>query len=362
MKTRSQHLAEEHNTSRQGARAALNQANGDLAAAGRILFRMQTQETQLNQNAHTWSPPPPPANSFNVVSWNVQADQTRGFGHDGKDRSALEKCLGILMELSPKPDIIVLVELQRCKRQTKTGDCNFCQHGNCPKDHAQWITDRLSEYGYDGQYHNKGKMINTVGLYYNKATFEKTSELFFANFDAKFGIGIKSKKGAVFGILRHKKTGQKLLVAAVHLSVPLKDRQPNTAMQVGEVEQLKAKLNDVLQRSGNNDLPLLLAGDFNSTFERSRKPNIAPPDVYNMITTWEQPMRSAYKVVNREEPKFTAWKPDPTEFCECIDYIFGSHHLHPITVRQLPSRPPREEAWPSDHLLLAATYQFVNCT
>ena len=66
--------------------------------------------------------------TFTIASWNVQADRTKGPGHNGSDRSGMEECVRQL--LSVHPDIIVLLEMQRCKlaaRENRGKDMPTCE-------------------------------------------------------------------------------------------------------------------------------------------------------------------------------------------------------------------------------------------
>lgn len=74
-------------------------------------------------------------------------------------------------------------------------------------------------------------------------------------------------------------------------------------------------------------------------------------------------MRSAYREVLGTEPELTNWSHmgNNGEFVGCLDYIFFTHGLQPMTVVEIPPKeqlkgpfPSAEE--PSDHLLVGATF------
>ena len=124
--------------------------------------------------------------------------------------------------------------------------------------------------------------------------------------------------------------------------------------------------------------PLVLCGDF----------NLKPPDPgYELLTTgalsnekdwptypeagdatWRigqknKPLVSAYAHINGREPQYTNWaqEPDKEEFIDCLDYLFSSKGLTPVSVVELPMRdvadgPYPSNTEPSDHLLIGATY------
>ena len=39
----------------------------------------------------------PPPGKFTIATWNLQADRTRGHGHDGTDRRGAERCVRSLL-------------------------------------------------------------------------------------------------------------------------------------------------------------------------------------------------------------------------------------------------------------------------
>ena len=76
---------------------------------------------------------------FTVVSWNVQAEQTRGEGR-GEDMSSLRQCVSEILEKSP--DVVAIMELQRCKNYRRRG-CRFCVERRCKFDHASWVHTQM---------------------------------------------------------------------------------------------------------------------------------------------------------------------------------------------------------------------------
>lgn len=302
------------------------------------------------------------ASSFTVASWNLQADRCKP-GHDGSDRRGVEACLQQL--LREKPDIIVLLEMQRCKRQLRQRDCRYCALGHCREAHAEWADAVLRQNGYDGDFH-KARMVQTVGLYFREDTLSRAEgRMLFCNFDNQFGEqGGKcwrsnTNKGSVLAPLKHRATGLVLLAVATHLSVPkLPDGAWNTSKPLGELVQLRRKVEDVFVRNGGA-LPLIVAGDFNSV-PSSGGEGYAPPHVYERLNEagrlgWG--LQSAYASVLGQEPVFTAWGPD---FLGCIDYIFFSPDaFEPLEVLGVPSQPPQaQDAPPSDHLLMQTRLRF----
>jgi endonuclease/exonuclease/phosphatase family metal-dependent hydrolase len=305
------------------------------------------------------------AATFTLLSWNVQAERMRGRGHNGDDRSALEACLRHALgdHGSAGPDILILLELQRCKRRVRGLDCRYCTAGTCRQAHAEWVLAALAARGYEGDFH-RGAMAHTVGLFYSSA-FERAASdgrLCFASFDDAYGVGAAggagasaaSHKGAVLALLRHRATGGRLLVAAVHLSVPKDaDGALDTRRPLSELAQLRAKLNDVLRREG--PAPLLLAGDFNAIPVSGA--GLAPPDVYARLTRApEWALSSAYASVLGAEPRATAWGADGFE--GCIDYVLTSAGLRATGVLAPPAGRSAADEWLSDHLPLAAALAF----
>ena len=286
---------------------------------------------------------------FTVVSWNVQAEQTRGKGR-GEDMSSLRQCVSEILEKSP--DVVAIMELQRCKNYRR-GGCRFCVERRCKFDHASWVHTQMQMAGYDGRYHDS-TMSNTVGLYVKKTKF-KCEHFCFVNFDASFGVGIPSHKGAILGVLTSTTSGLRVLVTALHLSVPKVAGMHDTSTAVGELRQLAQKINDIQRHWKGDHIPLLLLGDLNTVHEDDG--SNAPPDVYNALVK-EWGLKSAYKTVLGSEPLFTAWKPDWAEggFKACIDYhMYTPGALIPEAVRaDLPDTPPRD--YPSDHLMMSSSF------
>ncbi|CAF4030577.1 unnamed protein product, partial [Rotaria sordida] len=88
-----------------------------------------------------------------------------------------------------------------------------------------------------------------------------------------------------------------------------------------------------------------------STYEISYRPNT------------EQVLKSAYREKNGAEPVYTDFSDTPSSpnFCATLDYIFFNGHLTVEKVLELPDHPSSEsypdETHPSDHLMIAATFQ-----
>ena len=308
-----------------------------------------TQELQLQVLSH-----------FSVMSWNVEGHKS------GRDYSRLEQCLQYMLpDDDPErwPDVLIILELQRCKRQKDHGNCPFCAQGTCESEHAGWVDERLKQKGYKGEYH-QGKMTNTVGLWFQPRVFKllAANKMRFVDFSYE-----GSHKGAVLAMLQHRDTGQQMVVAAIHLSVPNQLGELTSTIPLGELRLLWAKIEDIFKWNG--ETPLILAGDFNSVNQEDDDlPGLkASPDVYNQLTAplevdgWG--LESAYKLLNGHEPRFTNWKPkgvqlDEAEFVACLDYVFVSPDawFEPSSVSELPEELP-DASFPSDHLPLHVIFQ-----
>ncbi|CAM9786617.1 unnamed protein product [Chrysoparadoxa australica] len=125
--------------------------------------------------------------------------------------------------------------------------------------------------------------------------------------------------------------------------------------------------------------PAVLAGDFNfepgsacyrlvTTGELSlQDPDYPTPPSWEESVGWgpslPQPMISAYSAVEGEEPAWTNWSHigDNGEFRGTLDYLFHDKQLQPTEVRHLPERsgPLPSVLEPSDHVLIAASYNFL---
>ena len=317
------------------------------------------------------------AHSFSVLTWNFQAANTRGPEFDAADRSGAETCLRQVLTdprlrclRSQHPaDILSLQELQRCPRQVAQGDCIHCDRGTCHHDHAGWVAAELEQHGYDGAIHEHG-MTNTVGLFWRREAFEphvrevrrassERGTVFFCDFNRPESVGgIKSgakvtKKGAVLALLRHRATGQNLLVVGAHLSVPLSfGGEQSPEVPLAEMMQLMKKVDSVYDwNAALGSFPWLLVGDLNSVPQAAT--GCADPLVYKFLTGSACGLRSAYRTVLGREPPLTSVEPD---FRHTIDYIFTSRELRAKAVLDVTIGDNAEAVspWPSDHLALVA--------
>ncbi|CAF0996011.1 unnamed protein product [Rotaria sp. Silwood1] len=77
----------------------------------------------------------------------------------------------------------------------------------------------------------------------------------------------------------------------------------------------------------------------------------------------EQILKSAYQEKNGSEPSYTNYSHTSSspKYCGTLDYIFFTGHLTVENVLELPDNPTSEsypdETHPSDHLMIAATFQ-----
>ena len=283
-------------------------------------------------------------------------------GNDGNDRAMLDACLlkvlgGSLSNGEP-PDVLVLLELQRCKRQVQRRDCRYCAKNSCRQAHAESAHAILLAHGYEGAIHAR-HMVHTVGLYFRShvfvcSTFDR--RMLFASFDS---AKEPTHKGAVLAVLQHRESGARFIAAGVHLSVPMRpDGTYNTAKPLHELSRLHEKIEDVRAREGPY-LPLLLAGDFNSDPVKVR--GHAPPDVYRRLVKspgegrspgpegWA--LTSAHSAICGREPRMTAWS---DTFEGCLDYIFFSAGFNAHSVLATPAEISDEDRELSDHLPVAA--------
>lgn len=330
-----------------------------------------------------------PGASFSILTWNLQADQTRyprgskggdgGRLRPGEDRRAVEACIASLLGhgnaigLTDYPSIIMLQELQQCTRHIRQQSCRHHEPINrCKYDHATWADSALKSDGYEGNFHN-GR-LNTVGLYYRPDVWENVTsprnplKLLYVTFDGSHGanhhevgnstleeIEESSGKGAVLAVLRHRVSGCRILAASIHLSVPLSSSgEFTTSRQLGELAQLGSKIKDVLNKHG--EMPVLIAGDTNSLADDTA--GVAPPHAFDRLTT-EWGLQSAYEVcMGGTSPPYSSVSPD---FRYCIDHIVASPELIPSAVLEVkPDYTNRQNPYPSDHLPMAAEYFFSN--
>jgi len=79
----------------------------------------------------------------------------------------------------------------------------------------------------------------------------------------------------------------------------------------------------------------------------------------------KQIFKSAYREKNGAEPAYTDFSdtPQSPNFCATLDYIFYNGQLTVENVLELPDHPTGEsypdETHPSDHLMIAATFQLL---
>ena len=304
----------------------------------------------------------PSSGVFSVVSNNVQAARMRlGAAKLDGERALRATLDGLTAEGDTRYGIIALQELQRCKRFVSTGHCMYCATSSCHNDHAALVESTLASKGYAGDYHKHG-MTNTVGLFYDTEIFDLVNgKMRFADFN-RDAVTSGNHKGAVLAVLQHKISGRRVLVVSVHLSVPKDGSRVSTLKPLAEISQLNSKIQDCLQRE-DPLIPVVMLGDFNSTWQLSVDQSIAPPDVYRSIRSLGY--SSAYETVAGREPAYTSIKRGPGsdtsgDFIHCIDFIFyygltpaGVWGVVPIARDSLPY-----PQFPSDHLPVAAIFNF----
>ena len=321
---------------------------------------------------------PDPTREFTVLTLNLEADSAKDVSKlagrraprckPGEDSSGCEQA--VAAALRRDPDVICLQEMQRCRREY----CDWCALGHCRFNHAHKVHELLTEAGFGGEYKRDGKQL-TVGVYYKLATFRRI-HVGFVTFDKpQYVAGVsraaESQKGAILALLRHAASDLPVLVASVHLDVPMSNGVPCTQQQVAGLKQLRKKMEEMLTHPKNAsqgttlDTPVVAAGDFNTLAYKSWDPRIAPPDAYVEMTRTNARARggrgllfkSAYAAVQGAEPPYTSVAPD---FTHAIDYLFFTpRQLAPSAVlavvedrANLPAAP-----WPSDHLPLVAKFE-----
>jgi len=160
--------------------------------------------------------------------------------------------------------------------------------------------------------------------------------------------------------------GKPLYVGTYHM--PCLYKEPDTmAIHSSMVKDLMFEL------SAGQDF--ILAGDFNlkpydtsyrSLTEKGYLDVNFPKNNDYQITyrsNVEQVLKSAYREKNGAEPVYTDFShtPHSPNFCETLDYIFFHGQLTVKQVLELPDQPIGEsypdETRPSDHLMIAATFQ-----
>lgn len=121
----------------------------------------------------------------------------------------------------------------------------------------------------------------------------------------------------------------------------------------------------------------VLAGDFNikpvdacyrclveSDYADGNLPGSSTYDISYRPKT-KHVLKSAYREKNGKEPTYTNYADTPKSprFCETLDYIFFNGQLKVDSVLELPDQPTSEsypdETHPSDHLMIAATFQLA---
>ncbi|CAF1049041.1 unnamed protein product [Adineta steineri] len=160
--------------------------------------------------------------------------------------------------------------------------------------------------------------------------------------------------------------GRSLFIGTYHM--PCLYKEPDVmAIHASVVKDL------MYEQAAGQDF--ILAGDFNIkpqdvcyqvlTEKNYNRYNFPKSNVYEISyqPNFEQILKSAYCEKNGTEPIYTnfADTPKSSKFCETLDYIFFTGHLTVENVLELPADPDSEsypdETHPSDHLMIAATFQ-----
>lgn len=299
--------------------------------------------------------------TFQVLSWNIQAANSRGSALSSKSFAACEVILNEIhngIGSDTPPQLISLQEMQVCKNQIHHMCFRNCQPNKisgsddfCLYDHASRMHSALHSYGYEGSFHKK--MQRSVGLFW-KADIFRRCDTFYANFESASSVN----RGAVLALLEHKQSHQKVLAIAVHLSAV--DGHNNRVMK-DELKQLFLKVDEIFKQYGT--FSLIIAGDLNSMVAQSVRSTSATS--YDWLTKTIG-LRSAYQTVCGREPMFTSVNP------HCVDYIFYSPGalLRPVAVfdciasegldsveaatKRLSCNP-----WPSDHIPIVAEFELI---
>ena len=226
----------------------------------------------------------------------------------------------------------------------------------------------LRLFGYEGVFAPKlrspgvrtGWYSDGCCLFWRSETFELVSKR-----RLKFNVG---SQVYIVAVLRHKASGRLIVTVVTHL----KASESNEQIRCSQVEELlQAVANtslEVRERRGENEISVLILGDFNTDGEAIR--NVLN---FELQTTTEcndgdrngkasSAILSAYPISPPGDSLYTTWKIRRSEVRRIIDYIFYSNFKCTATL-QVPPETELEPTklpglkYPSDHMMIAAKFR-----
>eukprot|EP00040_Diaphanoeca_grandis_P031405 m.187902 g.187902 ORF g.187902 m.187902 type:complete len:675 (-) comp32321_c1_seq1:56-2080(-) len=322
---------------------------------------------------------------FRVMTWNLLADFLCNTGlfpycKPGNLNWYYRKSL-ILSEIARNnPSIVCLQELQGIG----PGGPERC-------DHFNQLRAELEPFGYEGVYIRKAQSGSAANLgnavFWMKDTFTCEKRMQISYRDA---IGMRCTTDAsrwYFGggtqvalVVFLKHIGLKTTIAVVTTHITSAWETP--AKQICQIQELLVQLDVAIPK----DIPLVLAGDFNSlpgsgAYRLITEGQLSVNDPHAMVSREDMMcgislpypnlahqivLESAYKKIYGGEPMFTNFTSEPVSFSGTLDYIFYTEKtLDVACVMPLPSFDAcRKEValpnsiYPSDHLPLTACFSF----
>lgn len=184
--------------------------------------------------------------------------------------------------------------------------------------------------------------------------------------------------------LRHMPSGVVIVVVVTHLKA--QKSETNEKIRRMQAEEVLGSVQEAVRqqalKQGSDDVPVLIMGDLNadppseipfadSSVQRILSNHCLPGDQE------EKPIKfcSAYPVDPPQASFFTTWKTRGTDTVKrIIDYIFYSDNLRCTEWLEVPAEDELKEAhspnhaplpglrYPSDHLMIAAKFDFFDST
>ncbi|XP_024145218.1 nocturnin isoform X1 [Oryzias melastigma] len=292
-----------------------------------------------------------PNSPVRVMQWNILA-QALGEGVDNFVRCPLDalcwsqrKCLLLEEILTYRPHILCLQEVDHYYDTFEPVLAGLGYSGHfCPKPYSPCL-DVEGNNGPDG-----------CALFYDRSRFE----LLDSTSTRLYAIMIPTNQVAVVTTLRCRITGNFVCVAVTHLKARSGWEWLRSAQGSDLLWQLQNLTNKLSAGLGDDNIPLLICGDFNA---------VPTEDVYRHFAVSPLGLDSAYKKLSQDgstEPKYTSWKIRATgECCSTLDYIWYTKDT--LRVNAVLDMPTEEQigpdrlpsySYPSDHLSLVCDFTF----
>lgn len=312
---------------------------------------------------------------FNSLAEGLSAgsDFKTPFIRDGAGRLCQrdEKCNYGGFTSLPCPQVILDFSLRRWRileallSSDESGPCDIIAMEEIDR-YRGFFAPMLRIFGFEGLFMPKGNAPGVAmgwysdgcALFWKADVFELVSEQ-----RKKLNVGNQVMVNAV---LRHRATGKSIVVTVAHLKAT--NKEENELIRARQVEDLLESVNEsscrIMEEDNVDSVPAMIIGDFNA------EPPSKTPYKESAVEKALRPpkgkgFRSAYEIDPPPDGVYTTLKVrGENTLNRIIDYIFYRGRLNCRAILSIPSESDLESSklpglrYPSDHLLIAAKFEF----